>query len=101
MKIGIFGLGYVGVVNVACFTKMGHTVWCTDVKANKTNQVANGMSPINEPGVSELLKEAAAKGLLHASQNVEEVVRNCDVLMTVDAEAAFDVMAESINHFSR
>lgn len=81
MKIGIFGLGYVGVVNVACFTKMGHTVWCTDVKANKTDQVAKGLSPINEPGVTELLHNAVGKGLLHASQNVEEVVRNCDLLM--------------------
>jgi len=81
MQIGVFGLGYVGIVNVACLTKMGHTVWCTDVKANKTALVAQGKSPINEPEVNELLSDALQKNILVATQNVEEVVRNCEILM--------------------
>jgi GDP-mannose 6-dehydrogenase len=81
MNIGVFGLGYVGIVNVACFTKIGHTVWCTDVKPNKTALVAQGRSPINEPGVDELLSEAIRNKKLIATQEVGEVVRNCEVLI--------------------
>jgi GDP-mannose 6-dehydrogenase len=81
MQIGVFGLGYVGIVNVACLTRMGHTVWCTDVKPNKTAQVAQGRSPINEPQVNELLTKALENGRLIATQQVEDIVRNCEVLI--------------------
>ncbi len=81
MNIGVFGLGYVGIVNVASFTKLGHTVYCTDVKPIKTRLVAEGKSPINEPGVNELLAQAISAGNLIATQDVEQVVRNCDVLI--------------------
>lgn len=81
MKIGVFGLGYVGIVNTACFSKLGHTVWCTDVKALKTELVSKGISPIHEPGVEELLSEALQKNLLHATDNVEQMVRECDILV--------------------
>lgn len=81
MNIGILGLGYVGIVNVACLTKQGHKVWCTDVKPNKTAQVARGVSPINEPFVDQLLVTALENSLLVATQNVEEVVQNSEVLI--------------------
>lgn len=81
MKVGIFGLGYVGVVNAACFTKLGHTVIGCDIKQQKVESLKKGLSPISEPKVNELLNEALKKDLLKATTNVKEVVAESDILL--------------------
>ena len=55
MKIGIFGLGYVGTVNAVCLSDMGHTVFCTDVKQEKVEMFSKGKCPVKEPLVEEKL----------------------------------------------
>lgn len=79
MNIGVFGLGYVGIVNVACLSKQGHKVWCTDVKSSKTDLVAEGKSPIHEPEVDQLLAQGIEKGLIIPTTDVQEVLLNADV----------------------
>ncbi|MEZ4800757.1 MAG: nucleotide sugar dehydrogenase [Flavobacteriales bacterium] len=81
MKIAIFGLGYVGVVNMVCFSKLGHEVWGCDVKSQKVDAINSGKSPIYEPGVDELLSEGIQKGLIHASTNTRDVLENADVVL--------------------
>ncbi|MCA6436361.1 MAG: nucleotide sugar dehydrogenase [Bacteroidetes bacterium] len=81
MKIGIFGLGYVGVVNAACFTKLGHYVIGCDVKETKVDMLRKGKSPIYEPKVDELLMEALQSGQLSATTSVSEVINNAEVLL--------------------
>lgn len=81
MKIGIFGLGYVGVVNAACFTKLGHQVIGCDVKENKVEMLRKGKSPIYEPKVDDLLSEALQSGLLNATTSVTEVVKSSEILL--------------------
>ncbi len=81
MKIGIFGLGYVGVVNAACFTKLGHSVIGCDIKEQKVEVLKKGISPIDEPNVNEMLAEALDKGLLTATTNATETVLNSDLLL--------------------
>lgn len=81
MKIGIFGLGYVGVVNAACFTKLGHHVIGCDVKETKVDMLRKGKSPIYEPKVDDLLTEALQTGLLSATTSVSEVISNAEVLL--------------------
>jgi GDP-mannose 6-dehydrogenase len=81
MNVGIFGLGYVGVVNAACFSKLGHYVTGCDIKEQKVESLKKGISPIYEPRVNELLKEALDKNLLSASTNASDVVMKSDVLL--------------------
>ena len=91
MRIAIFGLGYVGVVNMACFSKLGHTVWGCDVKSQKVDSIKNGISPIHEPGVDELLQLGLSSGLVNASTNAKEVLDNADIaLICVGTPSAGD-----------
>lgn len=81
MNIAIFGLGYVGVVNMVCFSKLGHTVWGCDIKSQKVESILRGVSPIFEPGVDELLVDGLAKGTIKASTDVETVLSNTDLAL--------------------
>lgn len=79
MKIGIFGLGYVGCVTAACLASDGNTVVGIDVNPLKVELIGSGSSPIIEPGLDALITEGVKSGRLSASQNHEEVVLNSEV----------------------
>ena len=81
MKIGVFGLGYVGIVNIACLSKLGHTVYCTDVKKQKIQFVKEGKSPILEPEVDELINEGIKNGKIIPSDNVQEIVSESEIII--------------------
>ena len=56
MKIVVAGTGYVGLVTGACLSEIGHNVTCVDIDKNKVEMMKQGISPIYEPGLDELLK---------------------------------------------
>ena len=58
MKIAVAGTGYVGLVTGVCLASKGHQVTCVDVDENKVKIMKQGISPIYEPGLSELMKES-------------------------------------------
>lgn len=58
MKIAVAGTGYVGLVTGVCLASKGHQVVCVDVDEKKINQMKQGISPIYEPGLSELMKKS-------------------------------------------
>ena len=58
MKIAVAGTGYVGLVTGVCLASKGHQVTCVDVDENKVEIMKQGISPIYEPGLSELMKES-------------------------------------------
>jgi GDP-mannose 6-dehydrogenase len=74
MDISVFGLGYSGTVTAVCLASIGHRVTGVDVDTARVEAVNNGQSPIVEKGLPEMLKEARAKGLLHATADAAEAV---------------------------
>ena len=79
MNVSVFGLGYVGTVTAASLADAGHRVIGLDVNADKVAMINAGRSPVIEPGLQELIGDAAAKELLSATVDVEEAVLDSDV----------------------
>lgn len=79
MKLSIFGLGYVGCVSAACFAAAGHEVIGVDVNQVKVNIINDGLSPIVEPGVDNLIAAAAKEQKLSATTNVAQAVAESDL----------------------
>ena len=91
MKIAIFGLGYVGLTAAACLTKQGHDVLGIDVSEQKIASINAGRSPITEPGVEELLREALAGRRLRATNNTASELDDCDIaIVCVGTPSAVD-----------
>jgi GDP-mannose 6-dehydrogenase len=79
MRIGIYGMGYVGAVSAACFADAGHTVIGVDVSPDKVDMINRGNSPIVEPGLGELLSRAVSQGRLKATANTQEAIAGTDL----------------------
>ena len=57
MKIVMLGTGYVGLVSGACFSDFGFDVTCLDKDKLKIKNLKNGVMPIFEPGLEDLVKK--------------------------------------------
>ena len=79
MRISIFGLGYVGLVNAACLAQQGHEVIGVDVNREKVRMVNAGTSPITEAKVEDILQAQVASGRLVATDETAYAVANSDL----------------------
>src|SRR5689334_16116971 len=79
MRISVFGLGYVGAVTAGCLATRGHLIVGVDVHPQKVESFNQGVAPIVEPGLNELLQAARAKGLLRATSSCEEAIAATEV----------------------
>ncbi len=79
MKITVVGTGYVGLVSGACFSDVGIEVVCVDVDQKKIENLKNGIMPIYEPGLEELVVRNYQSGRLHFSTNLPEAIKGTDV----------------------
>jgi UDPglucose 6-dehydrogenase len=71
MKVTVFGIGYVGLVQAAVLAEVGHEVMCIDVDAKKVENLKNGIIPIFEPGLTPLVKKNYEEGRLQFSTDAE------------------------------
>lgn len=76
MKICIVGTGYVGLVAGTCLAEMGNNVICVDNNTEKLAQLEQGIIPIYEPGLEELILTNVEQGRLTFSNNLDMAVKN-------------------------
>ncbi len=75
MKICVIGTGYVGLVAGTCLADMGNDVICVDNDLEKLTKLNNGIVPIYEPGLEELIKANVAEGRLKFSSDLENALK--------------------------
>lgn len=80
MKIVIVGSGYVGLVTGACFSEVGIDVVCVDVNRKKIENLNNGIIPIFEPGLEEMLHRNIKKGRISFTTDITQAIKDCEVL---------------------
>ncbi|WP_314917283.1 UDP-glucose/GDP-mannose dehydrogenase family protein [Pseudomonas helleri] len=79
MKVTVFGIGYVGLVQGAVLAEVGHDVVCIDIDANKVERLKQGHIPIYEPGLEALVKENYAAGRLNFTTDAAAGVKHGEV----------------------
>ncbi|MBC7483249.1 MAG: UDP-glucose/GDP-mannose dehydrogenase family protein [Rhizobacter sp.] len=72
MKITVIGTGYVGLVTGACLADLGNDVLCLDIDEHKIGQLRDGVVPIHEPGLTEMVQRNAKAGRLRFTTDVRE-----------------------------
>jgi len=80
MKIAVVGTGYVGLVSGTCFAETGITVTCVDIDQKKIDNLEQGIIPIYEPGLENMVKSNVEKGLLFFSTNLKESIVDCEAV---------------------
>ena len=76
--IVVIGTGYVGITTAACLAHLGHRVIGADIDARRVEQLSNGVIPIVEDGLEELVREGLASGNLRFTTDRAEAAAVCE-----------------------
>ncbi|MGV3344253.1 UDP-glucose dehydrogenase family protein [Enterobacteriaceae bacterium LUAb1] len=76
MKVTVFGIGYVGLVQAAVLAEVGHDVLCIDIDQQKVDNLKKGIIPIFEPGLTPLVMQNYQAGRLKFSTDAQEGVEH-------------------------
>ena len=80
MRITMIGSGYVGLVSGACFADFGHDICCVDKDQGKIDLLLNGVMPIYEPGLDDLVARNVAAGRLRFTTDLPAGVKDADAV---------------------
>ena len=106
MKLCMIGTGYVGLVSGVCFSDLGNDVICVDRNKEKIDSLNNGIVPIYEPGLEEILKRNYKSKRLIFTTDLKKAVANSDIIFicvgtptikktnTADLKQVFNVAKE-------
>jgi UDPglucose 6-dehydrogenase len=111
-KICVIGTGYVGLVTGTCFSDMGNQVTCIDIDEERIDQLHNGIMPIYEPGLKQLVEQNVDAGRLDFTTSYKEGLNDVEFTFIAvgtpssdDGEAdlryvqmAADSIAENLDH---
>ena len=81
MKIAVIGTGYVGLVTGACFSEFGVEVTCVDVDESKIEKLKQGIIPIYEPGLDQIVEKNERDGRLHFTTDLTAAIREARVVI--------------------
>ena len=79
MRIIVIGTGYVGLVSGTCFAEMGNKVTCVDVNTEKIAKLKQGVIPIYEPGLEEMLLSNVAHNNLFFTTDIAEAIKDAEI----------------------
>ena len=82
MNIAIVGTGYVGLVSGTCFSEMGIDVTCVDVDVQKIKSLKEGIVPIYEPGLEDMVSRNVKAERLHFTTDLTEVLNEVEVIFS-------------------
>jgi UDPglucose 6-dehydrogenase len=95
MHISVIGVGYVGLVTGACFAETGNEVVCMDIDERKIANLRNGVIPIYEPQLEELVRNNLKEGRLRFTTDIAEAVTHgLIVLISVNTPQDSDGSAD-------
>ncbi len=81
MKIGVIGTGYVGLTDGCCLANFGNDVICVDIDSIKISKLKQGIMPIYEPGLKEILDNNVKAGRLIFTTDIKHAIENSDIIM--------------------
>ena len=79
-NIVVIGTGYVGLVTGTCFAEMGNKVTCVDIDATKIKNLKNGIIPIFEPNLEQLVINNYASENLDFTTNLNDVIHEATII---------------------
>ena len=82
MNIAVVGTGYVGLVSGTCFAEMGNNVTCVDIDTAKINRLNQGIIPIYEPGLTEMVTRNVEAGRLSFVTDLADIIDNVEVVFS-------------------
>ena len=113
--ICVIGTGYVGLVTGTCFSDMGNRVTCVDIVPEKNERLKQGILPIYEPGLKEMVERNVRAGRLHFTTSYTEGLANAEfIFIAVNTptgsnqggadmsyvESAARSIAEALDHYA-
>ena len=94
-SICVIGAGYVGLVTGTCFADLGNRVICLDIDEGKVERLKNGMLPIYEPGLEEMVRRNSAGGRLSFTTSYQEALAEAEfVFIAVDTPSGTEGEAD-------
>lgn len=82
MNIAIVGTGYVGLVTGTCFAEMGVNVTCVDIDEHKIQKLKEGIMPIYEPGLEDLVTRNVKAGRLHFTTDLTTCLNEVEIVFS-------------------
>jgi UDPglucose 6-dehydrogenase len=80
MNIAVVGSGYVGLVSGTCFAEMGNKVTCVDIDENKIKKLEEGVIPIYEPGLEQMVLKNVKNKNLYFTTDLAEAIKDAEIV---------------------